>query len=155
MSFVKNYKPPREIERKTSKEKQFKYLIISTGYTGRIGESKEKLDKLVKGFDENEVEAKVDFIYDGALYTVNQTDTKIIDSILKYEQHGIIVFSPRNPYEKEEDQYEENYETFSMSTCFRIGEEVRELEYCINYGLIHIEFVENDILLLTYDCESG
>ena len=146
-----------------------KYFVIKTGYTARLLFS--SLKNLENKIDWDEIPACIDFIYDAmwgdgnkGLYTVKETNLDKINHVLshtaRYASEGIIVFSPKNIFERIEGCEEaknETYTTLSLSVCYNIANIVKDLNYC---NIVHMEDIEyifhkdGNIIIFDYRAES-
>ena len=128
------------------KIREFKYLVVETGYTSRLFHKLDELKKRVQEQDEEDEDPILyidDNIWGIGLYRISP-DTKTIEKIqdaLGPNRRGLIVFRCRD---------------FTNAIC--LVEVLAEQQYCGCFSmtsLYEMELINGDILVMHFDCESG
>lgn len=139
MQLITEYKKPNKPEKSVP---IFKYLILETGYTGRILNKVDFLSKrlLTRG------NYKIEFIYDDndgyGLYSYSKDyDKELVDFTVNHTSDATIVISSANP-------------VYSFGDIPFI---LKELGYCKLYGVINTvkyDFRDGKVLIMTIASES-
>lgn len=133
----------------------FKYLVINTGYTGRlvqhIDDIKQKMQNRCYTCDDskrctcaNKLLFIEDTLWGKGLTKVGATDEEIAyirETLIKADGTGIIAFR-----------------SGSLTDALGIAQILMEYDYCACFGLntlCKIRVAKGDVLFLHFDCESG
>lgn len=123
----------------------FKYLVVETGYTGRLVKKLPELTPLLSEHleEENPIVYIEDSIWGTGLFAVDKDMEEIqrIRNLLRHDLGGIIVLR-----------------CDSLSRAMGAVEVLMDQRYCAFFGfgtLYQMELITGEILVMSFDCESG